>query len=638
MLDTNIKKISFGGKNALKWQHLHLDGGMECVVVLSMKDERILELLYNKILDVLIDRIHPKDVYKDFSSALESINSFLMTWRKDEENLRSLSAIIGVQHKKNFYFSTIGKSSAYLHNSQKNIVEVTDKTDNTKFFNFISSWELASGESMILSNVRLLDTLSHDDMRDAFEFGWALQAGDSIESILLREHEGKNIINCILQRKFLAHEDSSNKYLEKCKYFLLRIADNNIIKSWLGRVYQLRDKLLSQKKQNQQILLWVGVLVLTYILFRLLSGFFQIASETSSTEVSKKSLFEAQKYVVTASENMNDSDVFSYNIEKADEIIADLQSKEVFSADLQKLQSDISLLQKKMNGIEVFTANDTNTLYTSKEKLQAVAVVKLSWKKYVVTPNSVLGSIIKWETVKEYNFPELSTSDSFLSATSLDNNIIITTKEGKVVRFTTGNTFSYINVKDQSTWSLSPVIESYGRNIYMLSDNKKQILRHQKSGNDFTKADEYLKEQDALDIGKIFDIAIDGGIYILKSDGTMLKLFRAPKYRLESLSLNKLPKNYDFSSVDMKSAPKIQTRANLKYVYMYLDGKILIFKPNTFRMQDVKSLTYLGQLEGSNIDIQSFYIENDSELIVTGETGVYKINFEINKDGELLVK
>lgn len=603
-----------------------------------MKDERILELLYNKILDVLIDRIHPKDVYKDFSSALESINSFLMTWRKDEENLRSLSAIIGVQHKKNFYFSTIGKSSAYLHNSQKNIVEVTDKTDNTKFFNFISSWELASGESMILSNVRLLDTLSHDDMRDAFEFGWALQAGDSIESILLREHEGKNIISCILQRKFLAHEDSSNKYLEKCKYLLLKIADNNIIKSWLGRVYQLRDKILSQKKQNQQILLWIGVLVLTYILFRLLSWFFQIASETSSTEVSKKSLFEAQKYVVTASENMNDSDVFSYNIEKADEIISDLQAKEVFSADLQKLQSDISLLQKKMNGIEVFTANDANTLYSSENKLNSVAIVKLSWKKYIINSRSVVGPIIAGETAKTYSFSQLSTSDSFTAATSLDNNAIITTKEGKVVRFTTGHTFSYINVQNQNTWSVSPVIESYGRNIYMLSDNKKQILRHKKSGNDFTKADEYLKEQDALDIGKILDIAIDGGIYILKSDGTMLKLFRAPKYRLESLSLNKLPKNYNFSSIDMKSAPKVQTRANLKYVYMYLDGRIFIFKPNTLRMQDVTSLEYLGQLEGSNIDIQSFYIKNDSELIVTGETGVYKINFEISKDDELLIK
>ncbi len=118
----------------------------------------------------------------------------------------------------------------------------------------------------------------------------------------------------------------------------------------------------------------------------------------------------------------------------------------------------------------------------------------------------------------------------------------------------------------------------------------------------------------------------------------MLKLFRAPKYRLESLVLNKLPKNYDFSSYHVDSAPKIQTRANLKYVYMYLDGKILIFKPNTLRVQDVKSLTYIGQIEGNDIHIESFYVENDSQLIVAGKGGVYKLGFEINKDGELLVK
>ncbi len=82
----------------------------------------------------------------------------------------------------------------------------------------------------------------------------------------------------------------------------------------------------------------------------------------------------------------------------------------------------------------------------------------------------------------------------------MDHNIILTTKEGKLVRFTTGHTFSYINVKDQNTWSRSPIIESYGRNIYLLSDARKQILRHKKSGADFTQGGEYLKEEDALSI------------------------------------------------------------------------------------------------------------------------------------------
>ena len=38
---------------------------------------------------------------------------------------------------------------------------------------------------------------------------------------------------------------------------------------------------------------------------------------------------------------------------------------------------------------------------------------------------------------------------------------------------------------------------------------------------------------------------IDGGIYILKKDMSMIKFFASPTYRLQSLIINKLPKNYE---------------------------------------------------------------------------------------------
>jgi len=38
-------------------------------------------LILNKILDTIIDNIDQKNIYKDFSHALENINGFLDTWR-----------------------------------------------------------------------------------------------------------------------------------------------------------------------------------------------------------------------------------------------------------------------------------------------------------------------------------------------------------------------------------------------------------------------------------------------------------------------------------------------------------------------------------------------------------------------------
>jgi len=94
MLKTDIRKIDFGGKNTLKTHLVNLDTNLDCVILISTKDQRLEELLYNKIIDALIDRIHPKNTYKDFSNALENINAFLSNWKREGEKIKGLHAII----------------------------------------------------------------------------------------------------------------------------------------------------------------------------------------------------------------------------------------------------------------------------------------------------------------------------------------------------------------------------------------------------------------------------------------------------------------------------------------------------------------------------------------------------------------
>jgi hypothetical protein len=71
----------------------------------------------------------------------------------------------------------------------------------------------------------------------------------------------------------------------------------------------------------------------------------------------------------------------------------------------------------------------------------------------------------------------------------------------------------------------------------------------------------------------------------------MVKLFKTPEYRLENMMLNKLPKNYDLNSSG--DTIKMKTRQDLNYLYILLDERILIFKPNSKKFQNVKNLTFL---------------------------------------------
>jgi hypothetical protein len=636
MFETDIRKIDFWGKNIVKSHHVNLDMDLDCVILLSSKDSKLSELLYNKIIDSVIDRIHPKNVYKDFSNSLENINSFLSTWRHEDDKIKGLHGIIGIYSKKTFLFSSIGSASAYLYNTHTDVIEITDKDESPSEFNFISSGEVTDGESLVLSTMRLLDILSKDDIRDGLLGNNMKRSSENIETILLQEHSGKNIW-LLSVRKHIPWEHPSKMNFEKISYYIFRTLDNKLTKNALWYLYHLQDRVSQQSQKVKQYLLAWAIFISIFLLYWVISWFFQVATMTQSSEQAKKSLLEAQNLVVQAGENMNNPDMFLLNVTQAQTILTQLQSQALFLEDISLMKDNIALLQKQFNGIESFEAKTENTLYLFPSSASIVKILSVADKVYIVEKNSITGPIISWEEAQSYEFKEgLDAGDSFIDATEYEGNIVLMTQLGKVVNFWKNNFFNYVDVNNQTMWEKSPIIAGYSNNIYLLSDSQTQILRHRRQGNSYTAGDSYLTDADAANIWKILSLAIDGGIYILKADGNIVKLYREPKYRLENIVLNKLPKNYNFTNIVWSTSPYLQAAADLKYVYMFFENKILVFKPNTTRVQDTKSLQYLGQIEGKNMTIESFYVENDGEIFLAGKSWVYKAKFEVIEDKVVL--
>ncbi len=612
--------------------HQHLDEYLDVVILVSAKDEKLANLLYNKIIDTVIDGIHPKNVYKDFSNVLENINGFLASW-KTGDTVKWLHAIIGVYDKKTFLFSTIGKASCYLYNTHQDLIEATDKNDTPKDFWFISSGDVADGESIIMSNTRLLDILSKDDIKDGFWFDDIRKAGKNMEHILLREHSGKNIWVMTLQQELDTLEEKNT--LDTLSYYFYKTFDNRFTKEFLSYIYHLRDTVFHQSQHAKKIFFGAGVLISSILLFWIVSGVFYFAGNTKDTQTAQNELLQAQTYIMQAGENLSNPDMFTLNMEQADEIITSLESQQLFLNDVAKLKDDASVLEKQFNGISPYEATGQNTLYTFPESQNVVKVVSVGNKVYIVHESSITWPILQWENPETYEFEEMAENDSFIDAATSDTNIVLITQEGKVVNFAKNNFYNYVDVIDQPTWEHSKIIDSYNTSLYLLSDGANQIFRHKKNGVRYDSGVPYLRDEDASSIGEILSIAIDGGIYILKSDGSLVKLFRSPEYRLESILLNTLPQNYDFTKIEGKT-PSIRARANLKYVYMLIDNKIYVFNPNSHRYQDVKSITYLGQIEGKNMVIEDMYVDTDGEIIAAGKQWVYKIIFEIIDDKVVL--
>ena len=194
--------------------------------------------------------------------------------------------------------------------------------------------------------------------------------------------------------------------------------------------------------------------------------------------------------------------------------------------------------------------------------------------------------------------------------------------------------FKITDVVGQATWEKSQTISSYYSNIYLVSSDEWQIYKHKKIGKSFAKGVPYLKNEDKKDMKGLLDIAIDWGIYMLRKDLSIIKFFSNP-YRLEILNVKGLPDNYD--TKNSNGIIKIKAGAKLNHVYILLKNKIFVFLPNSKRVNDTKSLQYIGQIEGKQSKIIDFYVQFNWEILILNRKGLHKIKYEVN-DGKLLLK
>ena len=182
----------------------------------------------------------------------------------------------------------------------------------------------------------------------------------------------------------------------------------------------------------------------------------------------------------------------------------------------------------------------------------------------------------------------------------------------------------------QTKWENAKAISSYSKNIYLLWEKEDQIFKHKLSWNNFSSSVPYINKEDTIEIWEILSIWIDWWIYILKKDLSIIKIFKDPKYVIESIILNNLPENYNIDNPNSKI--EIKTNPDLNYLYILLNNKIWVFQPNTRRFQDTKSLTYIWQIKWNTNEIIDFYVNHDWEISILDKDWLSKLEFEISED------
>lgn len=632
--NANIVIKGNNSENSVVTNHINLWEEIDAYIAISTNDHKLLDLISKKIYDVLISKIIWVDTYTELSEWLDSLNTHLQSYSDSGYNLVSLSIIIWIQEKNILHFSKMWKASALLIKKNSEVVEITDVKEEPSNFVYISNGNIKSGEILVFSSTRILNHLTNTELLESASLDTLDEQNKNIKEIVSEENIWKDISIISFKYEYEREEkwvDIFWKASDFANLWVEKVWDTLLAKRFIAVLYKLRDLFHIPKNISKNTFLFFWVFTSFILLYFTSSSLFK-TTDTIVVDDYKDNLIEARQYVEHGSENISNPDVFIADLKKAEDLIDWIKNKQLFLWDIEKLLTDINALRKEFNQVDTYNFSDDKIILGS--TLNLVKIVELESKVYAVWKSKITWPIVSWVEPSSFSF-EFSEDDEFVDAIELNGRIILLTEKNRMLAFTTAWNFSYVSVNGQEKWQEAQKIDKYGSNLYTLSGSWEttQIFRHKKFSNNFDTWETYLKQEDSKSIWSALAMAIDGWFYILKKDLKMLKFFSNP-YRLESLFLNELPANYNY---DEKFPVYLTTRADLTYVYLFMNNKIWIFEPNTQNYVNTKSLKYVWQIEGWNEDISAFYVKADGNIYVSNKNGIYKLEFQIS-DGKLLVQ
>ena len=156
-----------------------------------------------------------------------------------------------------------------------------------------------------------------------------------------------------------------------------------------------------------------------------------------------------------------------------------------------------------------------------------------------------------------------------------DNRIIITTDKQKLLALDLAN-YSLTELavsEDPKTWEQSSAIATYSTNIYLLDSVSGQVWKHTLSDSGFSKGSKYADTR-KVDLKQAKDLAVDGNIFVLKSDGHVAEFVHGALS--QDFELHNIPSLVDQDKIN---ATRIYTDDGTSSLFI-LDsnaGKILQF-------------------------------------------------------------
>lgn len=224
-------------------------------------------------------------------------------------------------------------------------------------------------------------------------------------------------------------------------------------------------------------------------------------------------------------------------------------------------------------------------------------------------------------SVPEQKTPELTTVDankSFLLATEIDVNAPAFTQDSDHVYYVDNdgvksvdtNKKTKIIIKNDKDWSDPAGLATYLGNFYVMDRKSNQILKYVSGSEGFGKSNYFPT---APDLSKAVSTTINGSVWILTSDGKIMKYTKGDQDTFNVSGLNK----------PFANPSKIYTSVDIDHVYVLDNGNSRIVVLD-------KSGSYQNLYEANVIKNAKDFdvVEKDKKIYVLSDKKVYQIDLK----------
>jgi hypothetical protein len=580
------------------------------------------------------------DPYYCFEEALKAANNAI-----EQENQKRESGTIGRAHavaallqEGVLHFSQTGQGVVYLKRGEQfNRISEELELDAEAGFHSISSGSLTAGDGVVFSTRHLpfpdetllevftqkgAKMLTHLKGLSKLKELTGLVAAFSIESGVPDEvaetaAEEEVTDTPIAEMPMASNEmprasRKKNRFLDRItsrispgKMDAAKKAAKGVMEGVSSKFSKIIKKPERIKNVNRRyILLGVfGLIVALGILGIYQSGYREKALEAEKYE---QLLYQVKTNIEVAENRFligEKTDATEF-INKAAAALQQIETAGYFQSDVEKIKQEISLYRDNFDAI-IRVENPTEFIdLSSKGTVDALGIIHTEdQKNFVYEPRRLFESLLD----KVQDGLPIDPEEIVLAGAELaDFNVLsFVTQSGQVIEYSTRNgSFERSKTQDE-TWKKGVDIKSFnGEYAYVLDPSANSIWKYRRLRTGYSGASAYSSEGD---LSNAVSLTIDGSIYVLLRDGSILQYLKGAVVPFEIK---------DQPSVPLKNPSRIFTlpEANNIYVLDSSNKRVVVYSKGSGGISRYQKQIVFSSLKPD--EIRDFYIDKDEQKIV----------------------